>query len=117
MRAASEAFYARLFEIAPELRKLFREDLNGQGMRFMTALGAILDHIHDAEALAPHLERLAKGHVKYGVTPEHFRPMGEALIWTMREALGDDLSPEAEGAWRVAYDHLASEMVRMAMAH
>ena len=111
---ASQIFYDRLFEIAPELRKLFRSDIEGQGMRFMTALGAILDHIDDREALTPHLRRLAQGHSAYGVQAENFKPMGQALIWTMRDVLGDDLSAEAELAWERAYDRLADEMIAMA---
>lgn len=114
VREASQIFYERLFEIAPELRGLFRSDIEGQGMRFMTALGAILDHIDDPEALNPHLRRLAQGHAAYGVRPENFRPMGEALIWTMRDVLGDDLGEAAEAAWEKAYDRLADEMIALA---
>jgi len=51
---ASELFYRRLFEIAPELRELFNDDMAGQGMRFMSTLGVILDHFDDPEALRPH---------------------------------------------------------------
>ncbi|MGD8310860.1 MAG: globin domain-containing protein, partial [Chromatiales bacterium] len=52
---ASELFYQRLFEIAPEVRPLFRHDMAGQGMRFMNTLGIILRDIDDEEALEPYL--------------------------------------------------------------
>ncbi len=39
VQTASELFYVRLFEIAPELRGMFRSDMAGQGMRFMSTLG------------------------------------------------------------------------------
>ena len=114
VETASALFYARLFEIAPVLREMFRSDMAGQGMRFMSTLGVILDHFDDPQALRPYLERLAQGHAAYGVKPEHFRPMGQALIRTMRETLGEKFPEGADAAWEAAYDHLAHEMVRLA---
>jgi nitric oxide dioxygenase len=114
VQTASELFYDRLFEIAPELREMFRSDMTGQGMRFMTTLGVIVQHLDDPQALRPYLEWLAQGHAAYGVKPEHFRPMGQALIRTMRDTLGEKFPAGADAAWEAAYDHLASEMVRLA---
>ncbi len=112
--AASRLFYHRLFEIAPEFRAMFRSDMDGQGMRFMSTLGVIVQHLDDPQALRPYLERLAQGHAAYGVKPEHFQPMGQALILTMQEIIGEDFPEGAATAWEAAYDHLAREMVRMA---
>ena len=58
----AEKFYDRLFEIAPELRALFRSDMTGQGMRFMRTLRVIVQDLDDPEALHPYLERLALDH-------------------------------------------------------
>lgn len=109
---ASELFYTRLFEIAPELRPLFRSDMTGQGMRFMTTLGVILQHLDDPEALAPYLKRLAEGHAAYGVRAGHFAPMGKALVATMRETLGEEFPEGADRAWAEAYEMLARQMAR-----
>jgi nitric oxide dioxygenase len=111
---ASELLYKRLFEIAPELRSMFRSDMVGQGMQFMSTLGVIVQHLDDPQALRPHLEHLAQGHAAYGVKPEHFRPMGQALIWAMRETLGERFPEGADAAWEAAYDLLAREMVVLA---
>jgi nitric oxide dioxygenase len=110
----AEKFYDRLFEIAPELRALFRSDMTGQGMRFMRTLRVIVQDLDDPEALHPYLEKLAQGHAAYGVKPEHFYPMGQALIWTMQQALGEDFPEGAAAAWEAAYDHLAREMIALA---
>ena len=109
----AEMFYDRLFEIAPELRTMFRSDMTGQGMRFMTTLGLILDDIDDPDALHPYLEKLAQGHAAYGVKAEHFRPMGQALIHTMQETMGEAFPEGADAAWEAAYDHLAREMIAL----
>lgn len=111
---ASERFYERLFEIAPEVRPLFRAEMSEQAMKFMSTLGVILDHLDDRAALEPYLDNLAKGHAAYGVKPEHFAPMGQALIDTMRETLGEAFPAGADAAWRKAYDELAHEMIRRA---
>ena len=113
-QAASERFYRRLFEIAPELRSMFPADMSEQSMKFMSTLGVILDHLDRPAALEPYLDNLAKGHRAYGVKPEHFPPMGQALIDTMREALGDEFPKDADAAWKEAYDQLAQEMIKRA---
>ena len=110
----AEMFYDRLFDIAPDLRSLFRSDMTGQGMRFMRTLRVIVQNLDEPEALHPYLQRLAQGHAAYGVKPEHFHPMGQALIWTMRQALGEDFPEGADAAWEAAYDGLAHEMVALA---
>ncbi|HUS55252.1 MAG TPA: globin domain-containing protein [Thermohalobaculum sp.] len=110
----AEMFYDRLFDIAPELRAMFRGDMTGQGMRFMRTLRVIVQYLDEPEALRPHLEKLARGHLAYGVRPEHFHPMGQALIWTMQESMGEAFPEGAALAWEAAYDRLADEMIALA---
>ena len=114
MEDASELLYVRLFEIAPELRSMFRADISEQGMRFMSTLEVVVRYLDDPEALRPHLELLAKGHAAYGVKPEHFQPMGVALLWSIQDPLGDKFPAGADAACEVAYDHMAREMVQLA---
>jgi len=109
-QTASQRFYELLFEIAPDLRHLFRGDIGNQGMRFMSTLGTILDDIDNPEALSPHVERLGQGHAALGVKPEHFIPMGEALVRTMEETLGDRFPAGARAAWEEAYAFIARQM-------
>ncbi len=114
VETASELLYERLFEIAPELRAMFRSDMAGQGMQFKSTLRVIVQRFDDPETLRPYLEDLARGHAAYGVTPEHFRLMGQALIWAMRKTMGEEFPEGADAAWEAAYELLAREMVQMA---
>jgi nitric oxide dioxygenase len=114
VEAASELFYGRLFEIAPEIREIFRSDMTGQGMRFMRTMGVIVQNLDVPPALRPYLQRLAESHAAYGVKPAHFHPMGQALIWTLRETMGEEFPEDAAAAWQAAYDHIASEMIALA---
>jgi hemoglobin-like flavoprotein len=118
LAAASDRFYDNLFAIAPELRPLFTRGVHGQGMRFMTTLATIASLLDDPEALGPELDALARIHVHAGVRPEHFAPIGAALLVTFGEALGRGFTCRLQEAWRAAYDHIAAEIVaRGAFAH
>lgn len=110
---ASVSFYNALFRRAPHLRKLFRDDLAGQGMRFMSTLGYVVDHIDRTEALTDRLYELGRIHGIIGVRAADFEPMGEALMETFRDELGEDFTPEAEAAWRAAYADLANRIIAL----
>lgn len=108
---ASIAFYDKLFKLAPEVRPYFRDDIADQGMRFFSAMKVILDRLEDPKSLHESLQRLAAGHAALGIHAEHFEPMGKALIATMQDSLGPDLTPETEAAWEKAYNQIAEAMI------
>lgn len=108
---ASVAFYQRLFERAPDLQDLFRSDIANQGMRFMSAVGLIIDRMETGREATNQLRRLGTGHAALGVKPEHFDPMRDALIDTFRARLGERFTPEAAAAWCRAYDEIAAAMI------
>ena len=111
MAPASVAFYEALFARAPGLRKMFRDDIAGQGMRFMTTLGAILTGIEHSGPEEARIATLAEGHRLMGVKPEHFAPMGEALIATLQDGLGDAFTPELNAAWEKAYAEISAGII------
>jgi hemoglobin-like flavoprotein len=113
-REAAAIFYDRLFEVAPPLRRMFAGDMELQGAKMMSMLGAIVARIHDLEALAPMVEDLARRHVQYGVRPEHYAVLGQALLWMLGTALGPRFTPEIETAWARAYAALAQVMQQAA---
>jgi hypothetical protein len=45
---AAELFYGRLFEIAPEVKPLFKTDLKLQGVKLMKMLGTVVNKIGGA---------------------------------------------------------------------
>ncbi len=111
LEPASEQFYDNLFSIAPELRSLFRADLAGQGMRFFSTLATIGDLLDAPEALADEIADLARAHAGVGVRPEHFKPVGAALIVTLGETLAPDFTREMAEAWHNAFDAIADRMI------
>jgi nitric oxide dioxygenase len=103
-------FYARLFEIAPELRPLFKGDISQQGRKFMATLTVAVTSLEKFDELKPGLRALARQHAAFGVREEHFAPLGEALIWTLQEGLGDSFTAETREAWQAAYAAIADTM-------
>jgi hemoglobin-like flavoprotein len=62
----------------------------------------------------PAVEDLGRRHSRYGVTPEHYKPVGEALLWTLEKGLGPAFTPPVKEAWTGAYTTLASVMTSAA---
>lgn len=112
---SSTFFYDDLFRRAPELRSLFRDDLAGQGMKFMSTLAVIVDNLHKPEALAERYQELGALHARLGITKKMFEPLGEALIATIKDTLGETYTIEIEAAWRVAFADMAAAL--MAQGH
>lgn len=66
----------------------------------------------DIELLTDILEDLGKKHVRFGVTPAMFPPMGMALLATVKELLGEKYTPEANKAWLEVYHAFSYDMIR-----
>lgn len=107
---AAELFYRRLFEVDPTLQLLFRGDMKEQGKKLMNMLTIVVKGLGNIETLLPAVKHLGRSHSGYDVTDEHYATVGEALIWTLREGLGDAFTPEVESAWLTAYGLLSTVM-------
>ena len=106
-----EVFYRRLFEVAPELRSLFKHDMAAQNVKMMNTLGAIVARIHDSAALRPMVIDLARRHAGYGVSPRQYYIVGNAMLWALERVQGDSFTAEIGAAWAAAYSELAEVMV------
>lgn len=104
-------FYDRLFAEHPEYRAFFRDDLAGQGMRFMSTLEAVVQHLNAPDELTEHLARLADNHAAMRIRASYYAPMGDALFATFRDVLGPSFTKETEDAWRDAYAMIAARMM------
>ncbi|SDK75350.1 globin family protein [Aliiruegeria lutimaris] len=108
---AGEIFYSKLFEIAPEVRPLFKEDVTEQAGKLMTMLGTVVNGLRDLEKIVPIAQKMAVDHVQYGVKTAHYEPVGTALIATLEAGLGDDFTLETREAWVDAYTVLSNVMI------
>lgn len=107
---AASLFYTRLFELDPDLRPLFKADLKAQGAKLMTALKFVVVGLDNPERIIPAVQSLGQRHAGYGVRPEHYATVGEALLWTLEKGLGTAYTPEVESAWTHAFTLLSGLM-------
>lgn len=106
----AELFYGRLFEIDPSLKALFKSDMSEQGKKLTQMLAAAVAGLDNLEELTPAVEALGRRHVDYDVRDEHYQTVGAALLWTLKQGLGDEFTDEAEEAWTEVYVTLSSLM-------
>jgi len=113
---AASLFYARLFELDPALRPLFKSDLKAQGEKLMSTIKLVVVGLDNPEKVIPAVQNLGRRHVDYGVQPQHYATVGEALLWTLEKGLGDAYTPEVDNAWKNAFTLLSSLMLEGASA-
>jgi hemoglobin-like flavoprotein len=107
---AADLFYDRLFEIAPGVRQLFPADLSGQKLKLIGMLTTAVNNLHQLDTILPTVRELGSRHRGYGVTAEHYAPVGAALLWTLEQGLGTAFTSDVKVAWSEAYSTLAGAM-------
>ena len=107
---AASLFYKRLFERSPQLRGLFKGNMDEQGRKLMMVLATVVGGLHRLEDIVPTVRQLGRKHATYGVKDDHYPLVGSALIWTLRQGLGARFTADVEAAWAAAYTLLAQAM-------
>lgn len=108
---AADIFYDRLFEIAPQVRTLFPEDMSDQKKKLMQMLAIAVNGLTKLDEILPAVQDLGRRHNGYDVTAEHYDYVGAALLYTLGKGLGDAFTPELEAAWTETYTTLAGVMI------
>ncbi|MEN8774050.1 MAG: globin family protein [Akkermansiaceae bacterium] len=109
---AAGLFYGKLFELDPELKRLFKDsDMKEQGKKLMLMIGAAVKGLDTLGELVPAVQKLGARHIGYGVKASHYDTVGVALLDTLEKGLADDFTPEAKEAWTITYTTLAGVMI------
>lgn len=106
----AEIFYAELFAIDPALRSMFKGDMHEQRKKLLTTLAFVVRSLHAPEKIIQPAQNLAVKHVRYGVKPEHYTLVGNALLRTLKKGLGAEYTAELHDAWVAAFRTLANIM-------
>ena len=108
---AAALFYARLFELDPSLRTLFRGDMVEQGQKVMSTLAITVGMLERIELVLPQIRELGARHAAYGVAERHYATVGAALLWTLEKALGPSFTDDVREAWTATYALIAHCMI------
>jgi hemoglobin-like flavoprotein len=125
---AGSKMFQRLFDECPQAKIVFGFPIDIdvyssellRSKRFLAHAAYLLDMIGTAlDMLGPDIELLTlvmldlgKKHIRFGVKPEMFPIMGEALIYMLEDTLGDEFTEEMTDAWITTYSALSGDMIR-----
>jgi hemoglobin-like flavoprotein len=113
---AAAMLYARLFELDPSLKRLFKGDMTEQGRKVMAMISVAVNALTRLESVVAAVQALGRRHAGYGVEERHYAVVEEALLWMLGRGLGPSFTQEVEQAWRAAYGLLAGTMKQAANA-
>lgn len=107
----ADIFYTKLFSENPRLRKMFPADMEAQYTKLMDMLNSIVIRLDKMDELTEDITAMAIRHRGYGVKFSHYKPVGDALLWTLQQGMGRDWTPELAEAWGTCYNTLTGIMI------
>lgn len=114
-KALADTFYERLFETAPETRELFKGDLEEHKQKFVNMLALLTRSMNRLHDTLNTMQELGVSHMKLGVKITDYQPFLSALLWSLRERLGEeDFNDVVAKAWIAVLSRIAGIMVNAA---
>ena len=113
-RKLADLFYSRFFELAPDAKPLFPDDMERQHLKLMDMIAAIVGALDQRDLFQSIIHSTARQHAQFGVKSSHFLAFGDALIWSLEKQFGAAFTPELKQAWVELYANVQSEMLRVA---
>jgi hemoglobin-like flavoprotein len=107
---AAALFYAKLFDLNPNLRPLFKGNMKEQGRKLMQVIGYAVESLERIDEIIPQVRALGARHAGYGVEERDYETVGTALLWTLEKALSREFTAETKEAWAAVYGLLAQTM-------
>jgi hemoglobin-like flavoprotein len=106
-----QLFYNRLFEIAPQVKPMFRNPMDEQSKKLFAMISYVISKLDKLETILSEVAKLAQRHTTYGVQPHHYSIVGEALLWTLEKGLAENWNVETKEAWIECYTVLSNAMI------
>lgn len=103
-------FYGELFEIAPQTKRYFPDDLTKQSEKLAYTLGFVVGNLDRLDDIKDSVEELGRTHRKLKIKNEEYGFVKEALLITIDEAIDGDNTATIE-AWDGALSHIAAVMI------
>ncbi|MDP9037325.1 MAG: globin domain-containing protein [Myxococcota bacterium] len=119
---ASDLFYKKLFELRPDYRRLFPDDMKAQKRKLVAMLGFIVkaldwpesawrERVAEEDDLCLVLLALGRRHSDlYKIPDASYDTVAEALLWTLDYGLGKKFDGPTRAAWTHVYQLCALTM-------
>ena len=108
--AVGMLFYGLLFKIDPELRPLFRGDMQQQSEMLVTMIATAVENLDRLDLVLAAVRDLGRRNAGYGVKEVDYDTVETALLLTLAQALGGEFTPQVRQAWIACYRTLAEVM-------
>lgn len=105
------SFYARLFQLRPDIQRLFSTDPEVQARKLAAELRRIVSALRDPVRFRRQVRTLGARHAEYGAEREHYEVLGGVLLATFHAELGDAFTAELHDAWAAAWWTIAAVML------
>jgi hemoglobin-like flavoprotein len=115
-RKLANRFYSRFFELAPDARRLFPDDLERQHLKLMDMIAAIVGALEQRELFQSLIKHAGRQHAQFGVQLSHYDAFRDALVSSLSEQFGPAFTPELRDAWLTLYSAVQREMLRAAVS-
>ena len=106
-RKFAATFYRHFFELVPDARRLFPDEL-------MDMIAAIVGALDERELFQSIIRQTGRQHASFGVTPSHYLAFRDALIARLEEQFGAEFTPALRQAWLALYEAVRGEMIKAA---
>ena len=103
-------FHFKLLGLDPSMQALLKGEPKGQGCRLMQKIGAVVQDLERADAVVPRLQALGRSHAAYAAEQRDYALVASALLWALKQGLGNAFTDKVQDAWLSAYHLMATAM-------
>ncbi len=107
----AQSFFDRLFELDPEIERLFPADLGAHKGKFMQMIAVLINALDQPERFSEIARKLGERHLRYGVQARYYPLAREAFLWALEQNLGDQFTPPVRQEWAAFYEALIADML------
>ncbi|CAA0079744.1 Flavohemoprotein [Zhongshania aliphaticivorans] len=109
----AKVFYARLFQLAPDLRGQFACDSKTKDRKLINTLCTTVNSLQNIDGLRVVAHNMAQRHKEQGINERHYDLFIQAMLETLEMALGNELRGNALGAWKELLAMLKSTLMEV----
>ncbi len=82
-------------------------------IKYLEMLSTLVSFHGEPARMEEQISWLAFRHIKYGAKPQHTKVMGDALVETLKRAVGEEWTADMETAWHELWAKAADSMMKI----